>query len=108
MEWETLLQDLIALVSNTAPLLWAIALKQVYVKAAQGMIAVIGFVAGSIYLWKQAVTFTGKYDSGDRQVLKLLSIVCVVGVFVGTAIIAGYLINPEFYAIELLVDYVKP
>jgi hypothetical protein len=111
MEWKELLQDLIQLVESAAPHLWRIAVKQAYVEAMQfGIAALAMFGIGCTLLfiakkWRE----NDPFDDGDPNfVFPFVTSIFFFGLslpFFGSAI--GRLINPEYYAIELLINYVK-
>ena len=114
MEWETLLQQLIDLVEQTAPKLWVIAVKQVYVQAAQSGIFLLVSLIAIPALWKASkAAYLEKIQRySDTVEMKrfffpLGVVMAIVIAVVSTFFLAGYLINPEYYAIELLMNYVK-
>jgi hypothetical protein len=118
MEWKDMLQELINLVQQAAPKLWGIAVKQIYVQAIQSAIVAISCVIpfGACMkwlLWARSnmgkEIFNGAYTVDEEHVMWpiffMLIIFCIFVAFVIASI--SKVINPEYYAIELLIDYVK-
>ncbi len=103
-----LLHELIKLVEQAAPQLWEIAIKQVYVEVIKNMMILLFLVILNIFLitvYKKILNY--KLDV-ELKALVILGVVVLCGfsIFNLYAIIAR-LINPQFYAIELLLSYVK-
>jgi hypothetical protein len=109
------LRELIGLVENTAPELWRIAIKQVYVGAVQNIVMGVFGTWGGIKLAGAAKRSWEKYQestsfSSDDMSALLIGLVAVIvlGIAANVGLRAiGQFINPEFYAIELLINYVK-
>ena len=113
MDWELMLGKLIELVENTAPHLWAIVVKQVYVRAAQHafflVVGAIGLVAssrGMIRALKKKVDRSMDVEM-ERILWGMAFLFAVCLVVATTPTIIGLLVNPEYYAIELLINYIK-
>lgn len=108
MESNELLQELIKLVEQAAPQLWQIAIRQVYVEVIKNMLIFLFLVTLIILLikvYKKVESY--KLDLELKAVVIFVVVVlCGFLIFNLYAIIAR-LINPQFYAIELLLSYVR-
>lgn len=114
MEWNSLLQELVDLVKSTAPELWRIAIQQVFVQAVGYGLGVVALLAFGLYfLWvavqiKRSENYSQDEDAPSQYGLSLFaSIALFSGLLILLYQVLGRLINPEFYAIELLINYVK-
>ena len=117
---DTLISELIALVQQTAPELWRIAMRQVMTKVISDAVLLVVFalivIGGLITIkkvraWRRSDDFD-KYDEGDASEI-ILSIAIVgaisatIGFLVTAFILIGYVVNPEYYAIQVLLDLVQ-
>ena len=89
---------------------WEIALRQVYVEIAQNAVVLmlgLGLLAVGAYCAKCFAGLANRYDEGEGLVLFLAAAVgiCggVAGIIAGTISIVSRLINPEWYAVLLLL-----
>ena len=115
---EIALQELIKLVETSAPELWRIALKQVSVESLQiAMVWTIALVIFAVSL-KYSMHFYAlsnntdvsgkKNDYMDKFVLLFVfTVVSFLVWIVATGSLAGRLVNPEFYAIRVLMNYIQ-
>ena len=118
---DELIHELIALVQQTAPELWRIATRQVVARTVQ---CSVGLFIGLLILWLCYVGYkklrdyknSDKYnqfddDMGVAMGFFIIGLVALFGaIYIACAInnLIGLLINPEYYAIEELLDLVKP
>lgn len=113
MELQDVLTQLVLFVEEAAPAVWAIAMKQVMVRTIKRIVWTILSAIAVPFLWKlakhQRELHDDEFDLYDAgYVLSLIAMaVCIIlGIANGLAII-GYLLNPEYYAIELLLQYAQ-
>jgi len=120
MNWEDIaleaLDRLTKLVQTTAPELWRIARTQVYAEVAARGVGVLVAAAISIilfyfanYLRKQSkdahpIDREG-YEAG-RWILTVIGIVAGLSAMMLVSDIAKMLINPDYYAIQIIIDLV--
>lgn len=119
MEWKDFLYELVEMVKNTAPALWQIAYRQVMIEAFQMgvwsffvLTVSIGLNCGRTALWAKAKS--GDLDRYDREshmgagwaaaFMSAFFLVLFTGLLVG---IVSRLINPDYYAIAILIGMVK-
>lgn len=117
---DALLQQLIDLVKQTAPQLWAIALKQVYANVARDVIlaAVLVVVA---YLCYVSVKRAASLETDEESIFwsdsdfcgfvitigSIAFLVCCVVIVANLVSVVQSLVNPEYYAIQILMGLVK-
>ena len=114
MEWELILGRLIELVENTAPTLWGIMVKQVYVHAVLAAFSLLASACTVPILVKQTKASWAEEVKRHDDSVEYKRLVFTTGlgsviviILAATVKLIGYTINPEFYAIELLINYVK-
>lgn len=119
---DNLIQQLIDLVKQTAPALWAIARRQVLVESIEWAIGFVFFIGLCVLLliwwehinvWKRSEDFGGYSDEESFSTQKWIIIaMSVMLTFVNVLVILpevyGRLINPDYYAIHVLINLVKP
>jgi len=127
MNWEEAIAELIGLVKSAAPALWEVARRQAYANAAQKgiallmMISAIGLLVRGARKAELAYTKAVKEhdgvprwkwirteeDNGGYWFLMFCAV--LTGVF--ATLLAGdlvaQLINPDYYAIKVIIDLVK-
>ena len=111
MEWKDLLGELVALVQQTAPELWRIARRQVLANivslAMWGLFTLCGTVGAGL-LTRYGFRKVDTYDRDEVLVPSIASgvlfLVLTVAIVVG---IVSRLINPDYYAIAVLMNLVK-
>lgn len=94
------------------PNLWAILVKQQYVVAVQELMMVVAAIAIQIVLFtllKHANKEVGRNRDWEfgRLLIWLAIIAFIIVVCVKTGDVAARLINPEYYAIQEVVSYIK-
>ena len=108
------MEELIELLKNIAPQVWEILIRQVYVDAFSYMAWSVVLAIASILLGKHAKYFFKKYQSGNEWndydfPAILLAIVAVVSTIIAVMLLfisIKEIINPEFYAIQYLINAV--
>jgi hypothetical protein len=109
-----ILVKLIDLVQSTAPLIWAIAVRQVYSQVAESFVyLVIGIILLTLGL-KWGIYVKKNYESLDSGLCGGIIVVAIIALLVGISLtvtnlidVLQKLINPQFYAIQILLDMVK-
>ena len=111
MEWKDVLAQLVEFVETAAPTVWMLARRQVIVDAVQMALWAIGltwYVRWGIVKTKQCKDIDDFYDDP----FGLFVIVAVIGAYVSIPVAIGLLvgiisrlINPDFYAIRLLLSF---
>lgn len=118
---ETLLQKLIDLVQQTAPELWRIALRQITVQQYQnliGFILLLVFIvcavlmAVKLHKWRKIKTDkSGRADTSVEDLgmtfISIAVLLALISEFYSLMYYIGTLINPEYYAIQVLLQMVK-
>ena len=111
MEWKDLLGELVALVQATAPELWRIARTQVLANivslTAWGLFTLCGTVGAGL-LTRYGFRKENQYDRAEVLVPSIAFGVVFLSITV--ALVAGIvsrLINPDYYAIAVLMNLVK-
>lgn len=124
MDWQDALYEIMEIVKSTAPHLWRIARRQVYAEVAQRGIWTLVIIASSVGLWKlrimaykldkeakeEAEETCSWYGDGWKTtawVCTVLSSVCIIIAFSVLAGMVMRLINPDYYAIQILLDLAK-
>lgn len=126
MDWKDMLQELVSLVKSVAPELWEIVLRQVYVETIQFLVWVIILAVFAAFLFRLGKHYQGKsqkqreanagkawYEKDDdnwwfsAMLSYLGSVVAIVVSLILVNAIIGRLINPKFYALSRLIEYVK-
>jgi hypothetical protein len=112
MDWKDLLQQLIDLVSATAPELWRIALRQVWANVAtQSFVAIICVIFTGVSVWGTKKVYKWEKKRSDVFGSILLGIFGIGGCGITTLVMIGniipQIINPEYYAIQTLINFVK-
>lgn len=100
---------------------WTILIKQQYVVAATDVVWAIGLLLIIVGIWKVAqLAFKeqaandekNKYNDGGAGILGALIVVVGLAVFIFMCMFItdaiGHIINPDFYALQFLLDTVKP
>ena len=120
MEWSELFNELVELVKTAAPALWAIARRQVYAEAVGEIFAALAFgaityVCLCMFRWFKSKAVDPKKDCYDRDgwwVGTVCSAIAAGGFFFGVLIplcnAIKYLINVDYYAIQILIGLVTP
>jgi len=111
---DRVLIELVEFVKNAAPAVWAIAVRQVYVRAwmnlAVSIVALVLFIVSSVYTKKLWLETKDLYYSEKEPLLAItvsLAIVTfLIFIFCGLASIP-YFINPQYYAIQVLLELVQ-
>ena len=114
MEWQDVLAQLVEFVENAAPMVWAIARRQVVVSIAEH---ILWFLGTSGFAWYGFTFFKREKNKDDYDdlfldkphVLFAGAFACVaVPVAFGLLIaIISRLVNPDFYAIQLLLNFAR-
>ena len=116
---EELIQKLIEVVTNTAPELWEIAIRQAYLSGVRAL--VWGFLCLGVGVWdlryiKKTVDrakegeYIGDEDDLTVAAVVILGMVLIIVLIFGLMNISegfSYLANSKYYAIKLLLDLVK-
>lgn len=113
-----LIQQLIDLVKSTAPELWRIAMQQVTVNKINSILfAIVGIaflvfgICHMVYGNKQYNKEENTTDYWDTHAYLFVSILTLVsGFFIliwCVPTFVGYVVNPEYYAIDVLMSLVK-
>lgn len=119
---DKLLTELINMVKNAAPALWAIARRQVLVESIEWAIGFVFFVGLCVLLliwwkhinaWKRSEDFGGysddaEYDTQKWIIIAMSVLMACINVLVILPEVYGRLINPDYYAIYVLIRLVKP
>lgn len=110
MDWKDILWELVQMIESAAPKAWEIALRQIYVNTIQNLMAVVAGVLGLISTWVIAIKVNGcsirEWDSEEWFLPITLSLICMLAIFgIGKAL--GMIINPEYYAIQTLINLTK-
>ena len=104
MEDRELLLELVDLVEQTAPQLWEIALRQVSIYAGHYVLVALFFCL-IIYILRGVPV-----DNDERDVKLLIQgiilVLCTFALFMLYEF-AARLINPQYYAIEILVNLIS-
>ena len=116
MEWTDLIQKLIDLVEQTAPELWRIATRQVVVNGVRDLIFGLVFIAALIVSVGMIKKLLQKQDyAGDIEISSVIGLLLIGVCDLFFAIqglldiynVLGYFLNPEYYAIRVLMDLVQ-
>ena len=116
MELKEILFELIALVKGAAPIVWEMGVRQVYVDAARvGLFAVLTFVVDVVFLyqtgrWRKGLPDSSNsyWDKNDSCALMwVIGLALAIAFVIMLCTIAGYLINPNYYAVKLLITLAK-
>jgi len=102
MEWKDVLGELVTFVKTASPEVWRILIKQVYIIAAQNLIGVGVCVTLAVLLFKAAKSTTLAYHEDDGVDYLMVMIFSIATILLAAAI--ARLINPEFYAIQYLLQ----
>jgi len=97
-----ILQQLIDMVKSTAPVLWAIYVKQAYVVGFQYTLSAITLLAVGGYFY--ICSKKSDLDDEDKTFFGFLCASCILICVILIAISLGRFINPEYYAIKMLID----
>lgn len=114
MEWTEVVEELIDIVQQTAPELWRIANLQVKGNIIRGCLwtvvsFIIMFLSTMIIRHGYKMKEKSKYSMYETTLAAgfiLLTVTLVAIPFILDTVIA-YSINPEYYAIKVLIDFVK-
>ena len=112
MEYQELLGQLVEFVQEVAPMVWRIAMKQVMVEAVQwGMAAVFSLMVVAV-LVLVARYFYKKCNEDNEDIENVLfpsalAVILFAFSLFFVAEVVGRLINPEFYAIQLLLGFAQ-
>ena len=108
---DELLSELIAFVKQASPALWQIAQQQVRVEAIQGTIGfALLLAATALCAWVCVVFYRGNDDS-DLAAMVLGAVIGIIALVWSMLVLVdtiGRWLNPDFYAIQILVGLVKP
>jgi hypothetical protein len=123
MDWQDLLKELVETVQNIAPRVWEIAIRQVYVGMIGWILFLLVALGGLILaIWifrsmlgsyrKEVEAYKAKeqYSDPDPSWIVLGTFFVLLAMAITSLPIyeiLARLINPHWYAIELLVNYVK-
>ncbi len=103
--------DLVKGIKSVAPEVWAIAVRQSYVNAFKYLAGFFVAIIVSIILGRYFYRMIGKEKTGEEEVLMLVS--AFFGIFTTFSAImffvdgVSFILNPEYYAIKLLMEIVK-
>lgn len=114
MDWKDLLEDLVAVVQQTAPELWRIANRQVYGDVARSILW-IAFGILALYVCVRVIKYGKKQVDDNYMSAWEIGLVfsCVGTAIVALLIVIGLdslisrIINPEYYAIKALMALIK-
>lgn len=127
---EELLKELIEFVKSASPMVWTALIKQVYVYAIQNLVWGLLFLVASIASGRTMIFFINRWiainkgmDDGESEYYHYSDVptyvmgcsmasVCVFPLLVALALGtilegASRLINPEFYAIQLILKQLR-
>lgn len=116
MEFESALQDLIKLIEGVAPDLWEIVLRQVWANAlvnalvslVVSAIATVFFKAGKSFRLASESAFADEaWDTAYENYLLFIIpswVIYLIAVILFLSSVVTRVINPEYYAIELLLE----
>jgi len=116
---EEILRELIDLVKEASPKVWSIYRQQVVVQATQDMIWAVFMIALIItgsYFARKIITklIDNSYDWDDRETFTALAVIISIAILIGVLFlvislttITGYLLNPDYYVIQLLIKTAK-
>ena len=115
MEYQELLGQLVEFVQEVAPMVWRIAMKQVMVEAVQwGMAAVFSLMVVAVlvlvarYFYKKCNEDNEDIEDIENVLFpSALAVILFAFSLFFVAEVAGRLINPEFYAIQLLLGFAQ-
>jgi len=116
MEWQDVLAQLVEFVENAAPMVWAIARRQVVVSIAEHILwflGVGGFAWWGIRLgkkWRKSFVADEILDTPEGFAVMLAVIFAYIAVPVAFGLliaIISRLVNPDFYAIQLLLNFAR-
>lgn len=114
---EQLFQELINLVKTASPMLWEMAHRQLIVQSIIDTI-MIGFVVGIAVLMNGKRTWVMNKAKENRywedeikatywSIFVISSLVATAVTLINISELVGRLINPDFYAIKILMDFVR-
>lgn len=112
METGDLLRELVQFLEQAAPMVWAVARRQVWVIAVQQSIAILGLGTVAWLLGKQY----WKISSNRREYVdpELAQGTCVLigGICAALCValglgLVGRIVNPDYYAAGLLLQYIR-
>jgi len=114
MDWKDLLEELIDVVQQTAPELWRIANRQVYGDIARNCLWIIVCII-VIYVGIRLLKHGYKLKEDDYSCDWEYAVMCgwiMLGVSPIVLVslldsVIGKLINPEYYAIQVLMNLIK-
>ena len=111
---EEILSQLISIVQDTAPALWAIARRQVVADLVTMVIWLVICLVATIVLVKVAKYGMVQYQKDRYSAWDMVAAFSVIGAIttavatVGvTCSIAQYLVNPNYYTIKVLMDLIR-
>jgi putative Mn2+ efflux pump MntP len=111
---DTLLQELIEFVKNASPTLWAIYVKQSYVEGIGSLaffvvLLVVGVIVVKIGLKvKKQKELEDSYDDNSFHWFLISIGITLVGASIVVFFSSiGYFINPEYQAIQLIIETLK-
>jgi len=113
MEWESALAQLVEFVETAAPMVWAMARRQVIVSMIQSAAWAIGlalYARWGILKVKQYDDIDDLLDDpiGFFNIFATIGAYIAVPVAIGLAVgVASRLINPDFYAMQLLLGFTQ-
>ena len=103
---DKLLRELIEFVKNASPVIWAALVKQVYVVALQHAIWIIVPITSLIVFFSRQIKEAVEDDNTGELtfyvwIFRIVALIVMIGL--ASAAIAR-VINPDFYAIQLILD----
>ena len=113
---EEILRKLVEFIENASPVIWAAASRQVAVNAIRTILAAIVFLVATLVLARLAAYCNKRYHEDEREsedwnVGRWTSITLGLVFFVIFLILAigviGPLVNPDYYAIQVLINLVR-
>lgn len=104
--------DLLEGIKSVAPEVWAIAVKQSYVGAFQSLIGFLFLAISSVVLGKWYLYLKNKDGQSDDEYILMIFFLMFALIFIPLSVVllvqaGSYLLNPEYYAIELLMEIVR-
>lgn len=103
---DNLLRELIEAIKNLAPEVWAIYVRQNSVYIFSDIFWSIACFIGALYLWKKGMFIRERDDYDDEMIAWLFWALAICLLLIGlicTCYAIMRAINPEYYAIQMLL-----
>lgn len=99
--------QLMQLVKQTAPFIWDAYVRQVYVVAIQDLLIVVVAILVLVVLFRfhnPILDRESEYSELNTVFFWVLIILSLIAIFAGSVDAVGRFINPNYYAIQSLID----